>query len=187
MTQLLHPPKQVKLIVAMLSGDPILFDHAEHLMKNHWGPVDVQSNVMEFTFTDYYNKQMGSTLFRKLIAFAHLIDPGALAATKHITNTLEHACTDTLAARTLKVERPINLDSGYITQSKLILATTKDYSHRIYIGKSMYAEATLHYHQGRWQHWPYTYPDFASGDYDDFLSKTRNRLMEQLSSQKQDT
>ncbi|OPZ95339.1 MAG: hypothetical protein BWY71_02269 [Planctomycetes bacterium ADurb.Bin412] len=84
--------------------------------------------------------------------------------------------------RKLGVSRPINLDPGYIDASKLVLATTKNYSHRIYIGQSMYAEATLHYHRGKWQAWPFTYPDYGSGLYDPFLNAARDRYLEQTTS-----
>ena len=79
--------------------------------------------------------------------------------------------------------RPINLDPGYVESSKLVLATTKNYSHRTYIGQSMYAEATLYYSKNQWHAWPYTYPDYAGGAYDDFLNRVRASLMEQSKSQ----
>ncbi|MHC4074906.1 MAG: DUF4416 family protein, partial [Planctomycetota bacterium] len=78
--------------------------------------------------------------------------------------------------------RPINFDPGIIEPSKLILATTKNYSHRIYIGKKMYAEVTLIFDKGAWQPLPYTYPDYRQQCYFDFFEKVRKRLVEQLKS-----
>jgi hypothetical protein len=187
MSQQLRPPQPVKLIVGMLSRVETLFAAAEERMQQLWGAIDVASAVMPFNQTTYYEKEMGPELLRKFLSFAGLIDPGDLAGIKHQSNSLELELGDSAEGKALNVARPINLDPGYIDPSKLVLATTKNYSHRIYIGQSMYAEATLHYHQGRWQAWPFTYPDYASGVYDPFLNQARRRLMEQYSSQKSST
>ncbi|MBN1436272.1 MAG: DUF4416 family protein [Sedimentisphaerales bacterium] len=186
MSQQLHPPGPVKLVVGMLCGDRALLDEAITQMAARWGSVDVRSAVMEFGQTRYYEAEMGAGLLRQFVSFARLIDPGELARIKHESNTLEESLGATELGAALGVARPINLDPGYVEASKLVLATTKNYSHRIYIGESMYAEATLHYHRGKWTSWPYTYPDYGSGAYDGFLSEARRILMEQLSSQKYD-
>ena len=177
-------PRPVKLIVGMLCKDESLFGRAEQLMEEFWGAIDIDSAVMPFTHTDYYAQEMGAPLLRRFVAFAELIDPGCLADVKHKSNALEISLGNEPSGRASGLSRPINLDPGYVEPSKLILATTKNYSHRIYIGRSMYAEATLQYHQGRWQGWPYTYPDYANGAYDDFFSRVRRQLMEDYSSQK---
>ena len=177
-----HSPKPVKLIVGMLSGAERLFDSAEGSMAELWGPIDEHSDVMDFEQTDYYEKEMGPNLRRKFVSFAELIDPGQLAQIKHQSNALEAFYGEQGEGQTPGVARPINLDPGYVEPSKLVLATTKNYSHRIYIGKSIYAEATLYYRKDRWHAWPFTYPDYADGAYDDFLNRVRARLMEQSKS-----
>jgi len=174
------PPHLVKLIVGMLSPDEKLFTWAQEEMQMLWGPTDIFSEIMPFTQTSYYEKEMGPGLLRKFVGFENLIDPGRLAAIKHDSNKLEERYAQNPAGEVQAVKRPLNLDPGYIDPSKLVLATTKNYSHRIYIGQSMYAEATLHYHKGTWQSWPYTYPDYASGAYNDFLNQVRQKLMSQL-------
>ncbi len=181
------PAAPVKLIVGMLSKEEGLFNWAEDKMAALWGKIDIQSEVMAFSYTKYYHPQMGGPLQRKFVSFDRLIKPGQLAQIKHQSNALEKELAAGETGRDLQVERPINLDPGYVEPSKLVLATTKNYSHRIYIGDSMYAEATLQYHQGGWRSWPFTYPDYAGGDYDEFLNEARGRLMEQLSSRKQNT
>ena len=175
-------PEKVALIVGMLSIQEKLFAPAEEKMQVLWGPIEFYSAIMLFDFTDYYTKEMGAPLRRKFVSFTRYIDPGELADIKHQSNALEDEIAQTAAGRVLGVSRPINLDPGYVEPSKLVLATTKNYSHRIYIGKSMYAESTLQYHKGCWQSWPFTYPDYGSGAYDEFLSRVRERLMEQRSS-----
>ncbi|MCP4711286.1 MAG: DUF4416 family protein [Planctomycetes bacterium] len=182
-----RPVQPVKLIVGMLSQAELLFDAAREKMPSVWGTIDIVGEVMPFVFTDYYFKQMGAPLLRQFVSFEKLIDPVELAQIKHQSNSWEDELGQIEPGRALSVARPINLDPGYIEQSKLVLATTKNYSHRIYIGDSMYAETTLQYNQGRWETWPFTYPDYGSGAYDDFLTKVRDRLLEQLSSKKPNT
>ena len=179
--------QQVKLIVGMISSVESLFEQAAAAMEKWWGDIDIRSEVMPFEYTEYYIEQMGTRLLRQFVSFAELIDPAALALTKQQSNTLEAEIAESESGRALGVARPINLDPGYIEPSKLVLATTKNYSHRVYIGFGMYAEATLRYHKERWHGWPFTYPDYNSGDYDKFLNQARQRLMEQLSSRKANT
>jgi hypothetical protein len=187
MSQELHPPQRVKLIVGILSGRREFFEQARAAMEALWGAVDIQSDIWAFTSTNYYEKQMGTNLNRQFFSFSALIDPGELARIKHQSNAVESALAQSPAGEAAGVARPINLDPGYIDPGKLVLASTKNYSHRIYIGQSIYAEPTLHYHKGSWQTWPFTYPDYASGEYFDFLNQARKGLMEQLSSKKSDT
>lgn len=182
-----NQPSPVKLIVGQLTRDPALFDLAAARMTTLFGPIDLTSETIPFTDTDYYSKAMGQNLLRQFVSFTDLIDPGRLAQIKHASNQFETDLAETAPGRALNVQRPINLDPGYLDPSKLVLATTKNYSHRIYIGSCMYAEATLHYHHGSWHAWPYTYPDYASPAYHDFLTSARQKLMETLSSQKQST
>ncbi len=178
MTQKLYPQKPVKLIVGMLSLNEQLFDLAEQFMAELWGRIDVRSEVMPFIYTRYYNKAMGEGLLRKFVAFEKLILPEDISGIKHQSNKLELDLQEVPAAQSLAVKRAVNLDPGYINSSKLVLVTTKDYSHRVYIGNDMYAEATLHYCYEKWNSWPYTYPDYGSGDYDPFLNAARESYIE---------
>ena len=183
MSQQLRPPRPVKLIVGMLSGQVELFDWAERAMSAWWGPVDIASEVIDFTWTNYYAQEMGDTLLRKFLSFERPIRPEEISQCKHQSNELERLCAESSACGAHKASRPVNLDPGYIEPSKLVLVTTKNYSHRVYIGNDMYAEPTLHFHKGQWHSWPFTYPDYGSGRYDGFLSAARERLTEQLKSQ----
>ncbi len=178
MSQKIYPVKPVKLIVGMLSIDRKLFEVAEEAMVELWGEIDVHSEVMPFIYTKYYNKAMGEGLLRKFVSFAKVIMPAEISTIKHQSNALELEIDSSPSGTALSVKRSINLDPGYLNTSKLVLVTTKDYSHRVYIGNDMYAEATLHYCYDKWNSWGYTYPDYASGDYDRFLSAAREKFIE---------
>lgn len=175
----LKEPKPAKLIVGILASNHQCLHAAVELVTDKLGAVDFTSEIWPFDKTDYYKDQTGPRILRQFLSFERLIDPGKLAKTKLRTNKLEQKLAKTLS---IPLPRPVNLDPGLIEPSKLLLATTKNYSHRIYIGKRMYAEVTLVYDRGRWQPLDHTYPDYRQQSYFDFFEKVRTRLLEQLKS-----
>ncbi len=175
----LTPPKPAKLIIGILAANQDCLKVTVKAIETKFGEIDLQSDVWPFTQTDYYKEQTGENILRQFVSIENLIDPGTLADIKHKTNKLEQKLAAKLSAG---LPRPVNLDPGIIEPSKLVLATTKNYSHRIYIGKKMYAEVTLIFDKGNWQTLPYTYPDYRQQCYFDFFEKVRTRLLEQLKS-----
>jgi hypothetical protein len=173
----LHDPKPVKLIIGILAANETSLAAAVKAISKSFGIIDLTSDVWPFTQTDYYKDEIGPNALRQFVTLEKLIDPGKLAQIKHDTNSLEQQLADSLK---LSLPRPVNLDPGFIEPSKLILASTKNFSHRIYIGNKMFAEVTLMYEKGNWRHFEYTFPDYRRSCYQDFLSKVRSRLLEQL-------
>ncbi len=173
----LKEPKPVKLIVGILAADERCLTAAREGLSATLGAIDLTSDIWPFDQTDYYTSQIGPHILRQFVSLEQLIDPGDLAAIKHRTNALEQQLATALA---LSFPRPVNLDPGLIEPSKLVLATTKNYSHRIYIGDKMYAEVTLIFDKGNWRPLPYTYPDYHRPEYFDFFTRVRSRLMQQL-------
>ncbi len=173
----LKNPQPVKLIIGILAADQNCLDAAHKVLAAKFGKIDLTSDVWPFTQTDYYKNETGPNILRQFASLEKLIDPGNLAKIKHATNKLEQQL-----ARSLKMPlpRPVNLDPGLIEPSKVVLATTKNYSHRIYIGHKMFAEVTLIYEKGAWRHFDYTYPDYRQPCYHDFFTKVRTHLLEQL-------
>ena len=161
----------------MISGNEDLFDAAVESMAGDFGPVDLNSEIIPFDLTEYYNDEMGSSLWRKFVAFEPLAGPKVLCEAKHRTNEIEAEIADGFPD---DAPRPINIDIGYVAPAKLVLASMKDFSHRVYLGDGVYAEVTLLFRQGRWEPLEWTFPDFALGRYDAFLTAARNRLNEQL-------
>lgn len=181
------PPHDVKLICGMISADAGLFDRAAEALAEEFSPVELRSEVMPFDFTHYYDTEMGSPLWRQFLAFETPVSPEMLAAAKVATNRIEAEFATRLTRTPVRVPqderrpaRPINLDVGYVDESKLILASMKDFSHRIYLSQGVYAELTLMYHKGRWDALGWTFPDYASGRYHTFLTQARDRLRQHL-------
>jgi len=146
---------------------------ARRALANRFGAIDYQSEVLPFDHTTFYAREFGEGLVRQIVAFAELIPPDRLAEIKRVTNELEM----TWAA---DGRRRVNLDPGYVSLSKMVLATTKNYSHRIYLGQGIYAEVTLHYKGGSFQPWEWTYPDYASPPYLEVFNKIRGIYVAQL-------
>jgi len=170
-------PKAVKLIVGMLAKSQRLFAVAEEFFIKKYGPVDYKSPVISFGYTDYYEKEMGKALKRKFISFKKTISPEKIIKIKLFANSIE----ETLSA---DGKRRINIDPGYVSDSKLVLATTKDYFHRIYLNYGIYAEITLKWRKNGFEPFEWTYPDYRSGEYLGILNTIRNLHMSCLKAKK---
>ena len=175
----IRPVRPVNLICGLISNDQDIMARAVRMLSDHAGPTDLISEPRPFDTTDYYELEMGQDLKREFASFERLINPDELAHLKIITNELEKRICYQCGLSTDR--RLVNLDPGYITLSKLILATTKDYSHRVYLGQGIYAESTLHYEKGQWLPWPWTYPDYADTRYHGFFKQVRERYKDKLS------
>jgi len=160
----------VKLFVGMLSAYPGALADAESALAETLGPVDARSDLFAHKFTEYYRDEMGHPLVRLFVSFERLIEPERLAPIKHLTNEVEARMA---ADGGWPVVRPMNLDPGYIAPSKLVLASTKDYSHRIHLREGIYGEVTLLFARGRWQELPWTYPDYRTEGYHAFFGQVR--------------
>ena len=164
------PPPDVKYFTGVLTSRPDLAAQIEERLAKRFGEVDLRSDSFPFDSTRYYETEMGRRITRYFLGFSELRSPELLAEAKLATNELESA----FAQAESGVRRSVNFDPGYIEQSKIVLASTKNFYHRILLGDGIYAEVTLHYENGQWQPFPWTYPDFRSGRYDDFLMLLRN-------------
>ena len=156
----------------MLSSIPEQFEAAETELEKRYGEIDFRSETIPFTFTEYYNEEMGCNIIRKFLSFKPLIDPEDIAAIKVDTNDLE---TEFSNETGITVSRSINLDPGYVCNSKLVLASTKDFAHRIYLQKGILAEITLTYSSQSKSYEPHalTFPDYKSKEYLKFFNDVR--------------
>ena len=122
-------------------------------MEKIWGPIDFLSEGRAFDFTHYYEKEMGRSLTRRWAAFKNLVPQQDLPEIKWQALELEKQwCTER--------GRRLNIDPGFITAERLVLSTGKNYSHRIYLARGIFADLTLLFHNGSYQPLPWTYPDY---------------------------
>ena len=175
----IRTPEPVKLFVGMLSAFPEAFEAIKPCLVEALGSVDLESDQYPFEATRYYEPTMGPGLRRKFFSFKELIPPGEIARIKIMTNTLERRFAE---KSRYPSPRPINLDPGYLTPAKIVLASTKDYSHRIYLSDGIYGEVTLTFSHGEFRATPWTYPDFQSPAYHTFFYELRHLYRVQLRS-----
>jgi hypothetical protein len=161
------PPQKVLAMTGLIFVHNIRVDDVLNALKKDFGEVLLKSEVLPFIHTTYYNKEMGDDLLRQWCAFDNLVVPDVLADMKHRTNE--------------NGGRKVNIDPGFITLSNLILASTKDFSHRIYIGKGIYAEVTFIYKNKAFVPLEWTYPDHQEPKALEFFQKAREILKNRLS------
>jgi uncharacterized protein DUF4416 len=169
------------LIVASFTGQPELIRWARDNLQNRYGPIVLESQPFDFVETHYYDDTMGAGLKKQFFAFEKLIRPEDIVPIKLDTNELErlavdHAAQLAVPTRTA-VERPLNLDPGYLHSGKWVLATTKDQAHRLYLGRGIYGEVTLRFERGEFMPWPWTYPNYRRDDYRAFFKTARSEYL----------
>jgi hypothetical protein len=179
-------PKPVKLFIGMLSKEVSLFEQLKNELQNIFGPTDLESPVWQWEHTGYYSKEIGEKLKRKFIFFKNLINPESIAEIKLRTIEVEGQYLNSPLSPLSKGGqrgvggRKINLDPGYLDSAKVVLVSTKNYSHRIYLGNGIYGEVTLIYSNNTYQPLPYTYPDFQTPEYLEFFKKAREMYKEEI-------
>ena len=164
----------VKLIIAVTYCPKIDLESVTEALETVYSSIDLRSEIYNFSeFTSYYESEMGHNLMKCFLSFLNLIDPEELPSVKVATNAFEEKYK-------IDKNRQINLDPGYISQAKLVLATTKNYSHRIYLGQGIFGDVHLHYAEKSYRPQEWTYPDYKSPSSLIFFNKVRQRYVEQL-------
>ncbi|RLD11206.1 MAG: DUF4416 domain-containing protein [Chlamydiae bacterium] len=139
-------------------------------LENAFGPVAARSDEFPFSFTNYYEPEMGENILRSFLTFKKHISPDAQAETKLKTNEIESEFIK-------EGKRRVNLDPGLLTAHNLILTTGKDFSHRIYLQNGIFAEVTLMVNKGKLAPLPWTYADYRSDIVLDFFEKERQKFL----------
>ncbi|MDR1622546.1 MAG: DUF4416 family protein [Synergistaceae bacterium] len=137
-------------------------------LRSLWGEPDITGLPVPFTTTDYY-RNIAPRLLRRFVAFQGLVPAAGLPEWKRASIGIE---------KESRTPRIVNVDPGYVDGARLVLASTKDHAHRVYLRDGIYAEVTMRFRFGKWVSFDYTFPDFAGGVYDEFLSKARSAWLE---------
>jgi len=165
------PPPPVNLFVGILYSDGHLLQDAVERLETRYGPADYRSADFPFSLTDYYVPEMGSPIARTFVSFARLIAPDALARIKVETNAIENALA-------VQQQRKVNLDCGYMDYDKVVLASAKYNGQKIYLDQGIWADLTLRFEKGRFLPFPWSFPDFKSGQYERVFLEIRQRYRE---------
>jgi len=157
---------KVKLLAGILFHKESFLDKCIELLVNEFGEIDYRSESFLFDITDYYNSELGSPLYRIFVSFEKLITPDLLADVKIQTNNIELKLSQT-------GKRTVNIDSGYLDYYKVVLASAKYNGNKIYLRRGIWADLTLHYQKGKFSPYPWSFPDFKKGGYNDIFLKIR--------------
>jgi hypothetical protein len=168
------PSQPVKLIAAILFKEDRVLDESLNLLADQFGNTDYQSQRFEFDVTDYYCQEMGSPLYRIMVSFQDLIDPGALPDIKQASVEIEKRLLDLKGGRTVKI------DTGYLDFDKVVLASLKRGPYKIYMSGNIWADMTLHYEKGDFHSFAWSFADFKDGRYNTDLLKIREKYKKAL-------
>jgi hypothetical protein len=151
----IKPPEPSLLFIGLLYTDHEVLLQAKKNISGDFGPVLFESSPLPWDYSSYYKEELGSPIFRQFVFFKNLIDPGSLVDIKLKTMERENELV-------LEGKRRINLDPGYLMLSRIVLASAKNYAHRIYLGKGIYGDATLLYSEkeGTFKPHLFTYRDY---------------------------
>ena len=166
----LQPPKPAKLVIGIFTGDVRITEKLVPELISYFGQIDLVSPWMAFNYTHYYEPEMGFPLHRRMYSFKSLIAQQDLASIKFETHKIEQ--THSQSGR-----RRVNIDPGYLLRERFVLASGKNFSHRICIGAGIYADLTLIYQKGRFRQLPWTYPDYADKGMLNFLEQARKKYL----------
>ena len=166
----LRKPEKAVLFIGSLYSQTAIFGDVLPLLKKNFGDVFFESPVSQWDYSSYYYKELGKPIYRSFIFFKELFDTSMLSDSKLLTNEIEDMFS-------MDNKRRINLDPGYLTLAKVVLASTKNYSHRISIGQGIYAELALIFQKGNgFQPLPYTYNDYKERAALEMFSEARDYL-----------
>jgi hypothetical protein len=165
--------EDVKLVVSLFSPQEVLIDRLISELERLFGPTDWRSPKLFFDRTRFYEKEMGWPLHRRFVAFRDLVRPERLVEIKHSTNDLEKRYLE-------EGKRKINIDPGYISLERVVLATGKNYSHRIYLSRGIYADLTLIFKKGSFRALEWSYRDYADPEFIGFFNALRDSYKRQL-------
>lgn len=172
-----NPPDEVKLISSLFSPERPCIDQAIERLKEIYGPVEWESPELFFDRTTYYAREMGWPLHRRFVSFKRLVPPEGLVEIKLTTNRIEAEYAE-------DGKRRINIDPGIISAERLVLATGKNYIHRIYLGQGIYADLTLIFVKGSYRSLDWTYRDYADPEMVQYFNDIRAAYREQLRERK---
>ena len=170
-----HAPPPAQLVFSVLSSRLLaLWPDIKRELHSRWGELDYVSEPFPFTQSSYYDQELGTPIMRRLISFCRLVPQDRLPEIKLGANALEDMWRDAAG------NRQVNLDPGLLCLERLVLATGKNFTHRVYLGQGIFADLTLIFQKGGWQTLPWTFPDYAGSHIQSLLTQMRARYKQRL-------
>ena len=170
-----HQPQKALLIAGILYNNEIDPSSVYKCLEDVFGAIAMHSASFSFVETDYYREEMGDVITREWVAFHRCVEQDEIVPVKLLCNQIEYRHF----SRGMK--RLVNIDPGYLTLGKVVLATTKDNQHRLYLREGIYAEVTLRYRRGSYEPWEWTFRDYRREEALCFFKQARSLYREIIS------
>lgn len=161
------------IFIASLFSCRETFEAAVPKLQDLFGHTYYQSPFLPWNYSTYYNAELGTPLLRSFMFFEPIINTDSLVDAKLSVVEVENSLS-------MEGKRQLNIDPGYMSLAKVVLASRKNYSHRIYLGKGVFCELELFYQDGRFNPLPYTYYDYRDDTFIRFFSEARRLLKKRL-------
>ncbi len=159
------------LLFSVLFREERDFDRAARMIAERAGGVESVGGQFPFDRSDYYEREMGAPLYRRFLLADGPIPREELVQAKLGAWAIENALSR-------NGRRTVNIDPGLLTEENVVLATGKNYAHRIYLCDGVYADLSLVFENGEYRPLPWTYPDIASSVIRSFLGELRRVIRE---------
>jgi len=173
----LRTPAKVKIVVGILAKDSASVEAVRDTLRKKFGEEDSVLPPFPFTFTNYYKEEIGATPVRAFFSYRPLVERETIVDIKLWTNEIELEIAERNGTPGL---RPVNLDPGYMALGQFFLATTKDQRQRVYMQRGIFVEPTLYFQDGHLHAFEWTYRDYQSENYIQYLEQVRARLAHQI-------
>ncbi len=157
---------KVKLFSGVIYRETENYNRVKKMLEKDFSEIDYESNEIPFVFTNYYNNEMGTPLYRKFLSFSKKIQPEKLSGIKILTNSIE-------SSMMIAGKRVVNIDPGYISDANVIIATAKNYYHRVPLSNGIYAHIEYVIKNKKFYFLEWTYPDFKTQEYLVFFRKLK--------------
>jgi hypothetical protein len=166
----------VKLICGIIYKEEAHYEEAKKRLEAEWGRVDLESPAYPFDLTGYYEDEMGPGLSRRFLSFEALVAPESLPEAKLWAIELESIMRQERGV----TGRPVNIDPGNLTASAVVMATAKDFAHRIPLAKGIYAHLEFLFTRTGVRTLDWTYPDLRREPPQAYFRAVRETYLRQL-------
>ena len=157
---------EAKLFCGIMYADPSIYQKALGVLTKDFGSLEIEGKEFDFDFTNYYEQEFGKNLKKRFVVFGN-IDREELPKRKKKTIEIENSLKKS-------GKRTINIDPGYVTKNNVVVATTKELPHRVYLGEGIFADLQLILKKSGAVVLNTTFADYKKNS--DFFVKLRNLL-----------
>ncbi len=184
MARIQKPPKG-RLIVSIIYSSWDGLADALKMLERQFGRIDCET--MEIPYGgNQYAEEMGHNLQRRFYSFDRLVERDCLPDAKATCAKIERRLGDLVGDFAF---RTVNIDPGVATTENVIMASHREFNHRVYLTDGVFAELTLVYAKNRFVRLPWTDLDFCQKEALEFFHRVRQsfELLEEPSVRQKDT